>query len=82
MAMPYFARTMMKTIEKIAFDERGPLPLRLRRGGSTDLEMASLSTPLYQINDIAYMSPGTTNAHLVTTSEGDVVIAGTAKCPR
>jgi alkyl sulfatase BDS1-like metallo-beta-lactamase superfamily hydrolase len=73
--MPYFAWAMMKTIEQIAFDERGPIPLRLRRGGSTDLEMASLSTPLYRINDIVYMSSGTTNAHLVTTSEGDVVIS-------
>lgn len=57
------------------FDERSDVPLHRRRGGSTDLAMASLGTPLLRINDFIYLSPGVTNAHLITTSEGDVVVS-------
>jgi len=62
-------------IEQIPFDERGAIPLHRRRKGSTDLAMASFAAPLYRIIEGGYLSPGTTNAHLVTTSEGDAVIS-------
>jgi alkyl sulfatase BDS1-like metallo-beta-lactamase superfamily hydrolase len=57
------------------FDEAGNVPLFQRRGGSTDLAMASMETPLFQINDFVFLSPGTTNSYLVTTATGDVVIS-------
>jgi glyoxylase-like metal-dependent hydrolase (beta-lactamase superfamily II) len=50
-------------------------PLRATRPGSTDLAMASLDEPLFRIADGVYMSKGTTNSYLVTTSDGDVVIS-------
>lgn len=50
-------------------------PLRETRPGSTDLKMASLTEPLVKIADFVYMSEGTTNSYLVTTSEGDVVVS-------
>src|ERR1019366_1880392 len=50
-------------------------PLRETRPGSTDLQMASIDEPLVRIADDVYMSKGTTNAYLVTTPDGDVVIS-------
>ncbi|WP_157219914.1 MBL fold metallo-hydrolase [Flavisphingomonas formosensis] len=63
------------TIEQTPFDERDAVPLHRRRKGSTELAMATFATPLYRIVDGVYLSHGTTNAHLVTTADGDVVIS-------
>lgn len=62
-------------VEKVIFDERDDVPLHQRRGGSTELAMASLATPLYQMTDCIYLSHGVTNSYLITTAEGDVVIS-------
>jgi alkyl sulfatase BDS1-like metallo-beta-lactamase superfamily hydrolase len=63
------------SVQPVVFDERNNVPLHQRRGGSTDFAMASLATPLYQMTESIYMSQGVTNAYLITTAEGDVVIS-------
>jgi glyoxylase-like metal-dependent hydrolase (beta-lactamase superfamily II) len=62
-------------IEPIQFDERGAVPLHRRRGGSMDFIMASPDLPLFQINKFIYLSRGSTNSYLITTSEGDVIVS-------
>jgi glyoxylase-like metal-dependent hydrolase (beta-lactamase superfamily II) len=62
-------------VKQVEFDERDAVPLHARRGGSTELEMATLDAPLYRINEFIYLSPGVTNSYLITTPEGDVVIS-------
>jgi alkyl sulfatase BDS1-like metallo-beta-lactamase superfamily hydrolase len=62
-------------IHDVAFDGRDAIPLHRRRQGSTALEMASFSTPLYKVNDFIFLSAGVTNSHLITTREGDILVS-------
>jgi alkyl sulfatase BDS1-like metallo-beta-lactamase superfamily hydrolase len=59
----------------VEFDERSPVPLHSRRKGSMDIAMVDSTGPLYRVNDFIYLSPGTTNAHLIATTDGDIVIS-------
>jgi alkyl sulfatase BDS1-like metallo-beta-lactamase superfamily hydrolase len=62
-------------VEQIEFDEHSDKPLHQRRKVSTELAMASLSTPLYKIVDDIFLSPGVTNSHLIRTNDGDVIVS-------